>query len=354
MKKFFSLVLTLALCVCVLGYSANAEEAIPVKVGVLSLLNQTEEQYTQVANILYKTAMIMMAEGDDASPFTVSEITSKAFEPTVIFYDSLDVMLMALQAGDIQFMLTYDGVADYLTAQNDELVKTIGVKDDQGANGDMWALLRVAAYSNSFSFLLREGEEALRDEMNGAIQAMQDDGTLQRLIDEQITAVNQAAEIVPVALPVLDGAPTLRVAVTGALPPMDYVAADGTPAGFNTAVLSEIGSRIGRNIEIVVVDSLGRLTALSSGNVDAVFWTRGKDGMDSLSAFTGGMTVDYFLEKYPDMSEERKELMIAIFTLREQVGAFKLADVPENTITTASYYSDTMAVVMPRDGISLS
>ena len=46
--------------------------------------------------------------------------------------------------------------------------------------------------------------------------------------------------------------------------------------------------------------------------------------------------------------------MIAIFTLREQVGAFKLADVPENTITTASYYSDTMAVVMPRDGISLS
>ena len=152
MKKFFSLVLTLALCVCVLGYSANAEEAIPVKVGVLSLLNQTEGQYTQVANILYKTAMIMMAEGDDASPFTVSEITSKAFEPTVIFYDSLDVMLMALQAGDIQFMLTYDGVADYLTAQNDELVKTIGVKDDQGANGDMWALLRVAAYSNSFSF----------------------------------------------------------------------------------------------------------------------------------------------------------------------------------------------------------
>ena len=29
-----------------------------------------------------------------------------------------------------------------------------------------------------------------------------------------------------------------------------------------------------KNIEIVIVDSIGRATALSSGTVDAVFWTR--------------------------------------------------------------------------------
>lgn len=127
--------------------------------------------------------------------------------------------------------------------------------------------------SNSFSLLLREEDEALRDELNGAILDMQADGTLQKLVDEQIIAVNQGLEISPAALPRIEGAPTLRVAVNGTLPPMDYVAPDGAPAGFNTAMLAEIGNRIDRNIKLVQVDSVGRAAALASGVVDAVFWS---------------------------------------------------------------------------------
>ena len=98
---------------------------------------------------------------------------------------------------------------------------------------------------------------------------------MDRLIQEQIEDLISGAEIAPIELPVIDGAETVRVAVTGALPPMDYVAADGTPAGFNTAVLAEISRRINRNIEMVFVDSMsGRSAALASGTVDAVFWTR--------------------------------------------------------------------------------
>ena len=52
---------------------------------------------------------------------------------------------------------------------------------------------------------------------------------------------------------------------------MDYVAANGTPAGFNTAVLAEIGKRLERNIELVQVNSVGRALALAQGNVDVAF-----------------------------------------------------------------------------------
>ena len=70
---------------------------------------------------------------------------------------------------------------------------------------------------------------------------------------------------------------------------VSYVAANGTPAGFNTAVLAEIGKRLERNIELVQVDSVGRALALAQGNVDVAFWTRGasegavEDGLPSMS-----------------------------------------------------------------------
>ena len=49
---------------------------------------------------------------------------------------------------------------------------------------------------------------------------------------------------------------------------------DGTPAGFNTAVLAEISKRIGRNFELVSVDGAARASALTSGPVDMVFRVR--------------------------------------------------------------------------------
>ena len=50
------------------------------------------------------------------------------------------------------------------------------------------------------------------------------------------------------------------------------MAADGTPVGFNTAVLAEIGKTLGMNVELIGVESGARTAALASGRVDAVFW----------------------------------------------------------------------------------
>ena len=39
-------------------------------------------------------------------------------------------------------------------------------------------------------------------------------------------------------------------------------------------MLSEIGKRLNKNIETVSIESAARASALSSGNVDVVFWVR--------------------------------------------------------------------------------
>ncbi len=127
--------------------------------------------------------------------------------------------------------------------------------------------------SNDFAFMFMEDNEALRDEFDTALASITDE-EMKKLIQDHITAAIDGDEISPIQMPVIEDAETVKVAVTGALPPMDYVAADGSPAGFNTALLAEISSRMGKNIELVVVDSVGRAAALASGTVDAVFWTR--------------------------------------------------------------------------------
>ena len=76
----------------------------------------------------------------------------------------------------------------------------------------------------------------------------------------------------PVEFAKFDGAETITVAVTGDMPPIDYIAADGTPAGYNTALLAEIGKRLQVNISLVDIDTAARAAALKSKRVDVVFW----------------------------------------------------------------------------------
>jgi ABC-type amino acid transport substrate-binding protein len=55
---------------------------------------------------------------------------------------------------------------------------------------------------------------------------------------------------------------------------MDFVASDGKAAGFNIALLTEIANRAKVNFELVQIETGSRAIALSSGKVDAVFWTK--------------------------------------------------------------------------------
>ena len=78
-----------------------------------------------------------------------------------------------------------------------------------------------------------------------------------------------------------NGARTIRVALTGDLPPVDFVADDGTPAGYSVAVLAEIGRRLRVNIIPVNVDSAARTAALVSGRADVVFWYEVNESLET-------------------------------------------------------------------------
>lgn len=53
---------------------------------------------------------------------------------------------------------------------------------------------------------------------------------------------------------------------------MDYIATDGKPVGFNTAVLAELARRANLDIELVQVDSGACFIALAAGRIDLFFW----------------------------------------------------------------------------------
>ena len=343
MKKLIALslalVMILALCPIV-----HAEEARTERIGVLSLLNQTEEELVGTIQATIMIADLVAAEGysENLLPSIPNNPDNPVkFQP--VYYDTLDAMVMALTAGDVEILNIFSTTAAYLCANNDELAQTTVFKPlDENAS-------RIVKFgykgllSNDFAFMMLEGNEALRDEFNAAIAAVKEDGTLEKLVQEHIeTAVS--GEIVPVEMPVLEGAETVKVAITGSLPPMDYVAPDGTPAGFNTALLAEISRRVNKNIELVQVDSMGRAAALASGTVDAVFWTRTNSESNRVAMKSKEEREARRQQLLDQSTEEEREVLLQLKKLMN-FADFGKQDMPEGTIITDAYYSDMLVPV---------
>ena len=73
--------------------------------------------------------------------------------------------------------------------------------------------------------------------LNNAIVEMKADGTLDSLIENELKAYIESDPLAK-DLPHFDGARTIKIGVTGDLPPMNFVAANGKAAGFNIALLT--------------------------------------------------------------------------------------------------------------------
>ena len=327
---------------------ASSSENKVHHVGVLTMLNLTENEMLQYRDAEAIAGKVLTDEGYfQMDPDRKPKKMDNQLHTEIIFYDSLDAMLMALNARDIDELSVYYKTGQYLCATNDnlELLYTINADVENKAFAE---LVLTGNMSNDFAFLMMDDKEALRDEFNNAIGDMKADGTMDKLINEQIEALVNGTEVKPVTMPVIEDTETVKVAVTGALPPMDYVAADGTPAGFNTAVLAEISQRIGKNIELVVVDSIGRATALSSGTVDAVFWTRTNELSTKKSVLSEEEMEANLKERMSKMSEDELK---AYNEIRELIDFdnYGTADMPEGTICTVPYYSDVVVTVVKKN-----
>ena len=243
MKKIFML-MTLCMLLLMTGCGGGGEnkpvdDAGKVKLGMITRLNASEENFGEFMKKIEETLSV------------------KISSHTPVFFDNLNSMQMALQSKQIDEISTYRSVARYMHAKDPrfEVLKDHSLE-----------------FIDSFCFALRDDETELRDSLNMVIKEMQDDGTLDRLTKEYITDINAETDPPAVELPHFDSAQTIKIAVTGDLPPLDFVSANGTPEGFNTAVLAEIGQRMLKNIELVQIDSGARAAALTSKQVDVVFW----------------------------------------------------------------------------------
>ena len=221
------------------GTDKPAGPAPQVKLGMISHLNATENRMEEI---------LQKVQEETKVPVTHYVLT---------YYDSLRTMQMGIESGSVDEVSLYKCVADYVTALDPkyEIVKN----DLVGNLGD------------SFCFAVRKEDTALKPDLDKVIGEMKTDGSLDKLITEYITNVDKANPP-KIEIPTTDGAPTIKVGVTGDLPPLDFVAADNTPAGFNTALLAEVAKRLGRNIEVVDIDSGARAAALSGKQIDVVFW----------------------------------------------------------------------------------
>ena len=365
MKKLISLTLALMLALTTLASLSPAvaenTETEPVtfvnKGGILSMLNLSEEETEnllsacrlingQLAREGYQQTII--DEGTvDMNPFTAANVQ---IVYDLVYFDTLDAMLMALNVGDINFINLYSTTADYLCVNDDRLIQLISYHGVEDAESAFVRRVFNGILSNDFAFMMLEGNEALRDEFSAAIADIRADGTLDQLAADHIDAAIAGKDIVPVKMPKIDGAETVKVAITGALPPMDYIAPDGTPAGFNTALLAEISQRTDMNIELVQVDSMGRAAALSSGTVDAVFWTRTSAESNRIAAMTQQEKDANILEVDNSFTEEERDVFNQARAIFDFVG-YGAIDMPEGTIITEAYYSDHFTPVLLKTAV---
>ena len=241
MKKIFTLLMLVTLLIsgCGGGENKPSDDAGKIKLGMITRLNASEENFGEFMKKVEDTLDVKIASH------------------TPVFFDSLSQMQMALQSGQIAEISTYQSVARYMIAKEPRY----SVLKDHSLE-----------FIDSFCFALREDDTELKDSLNKVIREMQDDGTLGKLAKQYITDINAENEPPAVDMPLFPSAGTIKVAVTGDLPPLDYVNANGKPAGFNTAVLAEIGNRMLKNIELVDIDSGARAAALESKKADVVFW----------------------------------------------------------------------------------
>ena len=219
-------------------------------VGLLTQLNMTQAEFQTYMDAALSSDLWTLFTAEDSNP---------AF---FVFYDSLVAMQLGLDKGEVDEIDLPEAVGEYMINTNPN-----------------YSIAHIAITKPIyFTFGFREKDGAnLRDKFNTALQAMKADKTLQALQMEYV--VNPGTgPLEAVRFSKFDGADTIKVAVTGDLPPIDFVAADGTLAGFNTAILAEIGKRLKVNIELLNIEAGARASALASGRADVVFWFQVRAG----------------------------------------------------------------------------
>lgn len=227
-------------CLCAVLILAVAAGAEAYTIGILGRSAITESDFNSLISTGIKWRL------------NASELTG---QPEFKFFNNLSSLVMALNAGTIDAAGMPKAAGEYVLNTNSEL-KIVGVAGTIQGNLSLGFLKDNANMCRMFSYALR---------------TMKRDGTLDELTRKYtLNPGKNTPEAVEFAK--FPKGETVKVALTGDMPPLDYVDEAGNPAGFNTAILSEIGKRLEVNIECINIDAAARVSVLTSGRADAVFW----------------------------------------------------------------------------------
>ena len=215
---------------------------------------QTIEKITTLkgldGKILAMASSPVSAEDARASVESRLGITLKDFR----YFDNTAGAVAALVSGQVDAVFAPSFTGNYYAGQNDK-IKTVTVN----GNADSFAHMA-----------LRTADSELMEAINAAILDMKADGTLDKLYDGYITNLSEEPE--GKDLPVLTGAPTVRVGISGDIPPLDFIAANGKPGGYCAELLTEISERANINFEVSNMSNEVKFTALTTNKIDVFFF----------------------------------------------------------------------------------
>lgn len=199
----------------------------------------------------------------------------------IIEYNRRSDAIMALLSGRADGIACPSFVAEYYAKRNDQ-VKVIPAREE---------------IPYKVLMVVRKADESLRTELNHAIGMLNESGRLKGLENDWITNLPLTGEPANIGQMISAGARTVRVGVSGDFPPLDYISADGRPAGFNVALMSEIGTQLDIKFEFVSLEASARFTALASGKIDVIFFHFKSEEAPDLFDLNEGdwsMTIPYF------------------------------------------------------------
>ena len=253
MKK---LLLVLAVLIVIAFFVIiNHQNNDPFDTGVLDYQGTTEEAFQEGFDKLRD----YLLKSDKKAEFSKDAFLASIMEQRrhFHFYTSLVSLIMELRSGRLEEIILPEAVANNLMAKN------IFARNVQSTQ----------LLESGLSFGFKDDDKELKELFDIVIKDMKADGTLDKLAEEYINGA-ESKDLKAVVPEKFVDAEELKIVVTGDMPPIDMFAENGEPTGYNTAVISEIGKRLKKNIKFVSTEAGGRSAALLSGRADVIFWYR--------------------------------------------------------------------------------
>ena len=186
-------------------------------------------------------------------------------------YKNFDEALFSLKSGENDAIWACDVSADYLIKKYDGLAKV-----DEELTSD---IQKTDSARFSFGMALKKNSgEKLKEEIDEALSSLKADGTLAELISKYVdnaeifeTEDGKKSRFYPENMKKVSGSGSIKVGITGAVPPLELLDEDMEPYGFCVALMDEIGQKLNKKIKFVYIDNETAFTSLMSGKIDLLF-----------------------------------------------------------------------------------